>query len=34
MKKPKEGIVFWLLGGTSMVLAAWQYVGIVTGYTD
>jgi hypothetical protein len=24
-KTPKEGIVFWLLGGASVLLATWQF---------
>jgi hypothetical protein len=31
-KVPKEGIVFWLLGGTGVMLAAWQYASMVSTY--
>ena len=33
-KVPKEGIVFWLLGGTGVMLAAWQYAFMFSGYGD
>ena len=31
MKTPKEGIVFWLLGGAGILLAGWQYAQMITG---
>ena len=36
MKKApmKEEAVFWLLGGSGVVLAIWQYASMITGYTD
>jgi hypothetical protein len=36
MKKApmKEGTVFWLLGGSGVVLAIWQYASMIAGYTD
>ena len=33
-KVPKEGIVFWLLGGAGVMLATWQYVLMFSGYGD
>ena len=33
-KVPKEGIVFWLLGGTGLMLAAWQYALMFSDYGD
>jgi hypothetical protein len=36
MKKPpvKDGIAFWLLGGAGVVLAIWQYYGMVSDHTN
>jgi hypothetical protein len=34
MAPMNEGTVFWLLGGAGVVLAIWQYYGMVSGYID
>ena len=31
---PKEGTVFWLLSGAGVMLAAWQYALMFSGYGD
>jgi len=33
-KVKKEGIVFWVLAGTGVMLAAWQYALMFSGYGD
>ena len=33
-KVPKEGIVFWLIGGAGLMLATWQYALMFSGYGD
>ena len=33
-KAPKEGIVFWLLGGAGVTLAAWQYALMFSGHGE